>query len=162
MSDHDIQALATGGRTNFLGFLLRLAARVPFLFIAGRLYGAESLGRFALALVVVELSAQLCTLGQKRGLALRMSEDEERPAAVVADAMLLCGLIALGFSAMLYLFPAALFPSGTYVAIDRLLVLTILPIALTDIALAALAYRYDVATTVRSRALVEPWTRWRA
>ena len=36
----DIAALAKGGRTNFLGFLLRLAARLPFLFIAGRMYGA--------------------------------------------------------------------------------------------------------------------------
>ena len=158
MSDSDIQALAKGGRTNFIGFLLRLAGRLPFLFIAGRWYGAEALGRFASALVVIEFAALLCTLGQKRGLAQRLSEDEERPAAVVADAMLLCGLIALAFGAVLYLLPAALFPSGTYGEIDRLLVLTILPIALTDIALAALAYRYDVATSVRSRALVEPWT----
>jgi hypothetical protein len=36
----DIAALAKGGRTNFFGFLLRLAARLPFLFIAGRIYGA--------------------------------------------------------------------------------------------------------------------------
>ena len=158
MTDSDIQALAKGGRTNFIGFLLRLAGRLPFLFIAGRWYGAEALGRFASALVVIEFAALLCTLGQKRGLAQRLSEDEERPAAVVADAMLLCGLIALAFGAVLYLLPAALFPSGTYGEIDRLLVLTILPIALTDIALAALAYRYDVATSVRSRALVEPWT----
>jgi O-antigen/teichoic acid export membrane protein len=108
--------------------------------------------------VVIEFAALLCTLGQKRGLAQRLSEDEAHPAAVVAEAMVLCGLIALVFSVPLYLFPAALFPSGNYVEIDRLLVLAILPIALTDIALSALAYRYDVATTVRSRALVEPWT----
>jgi O-antigen/teichoic acid export membrane protein len=158
VSDSDIQALAKGGRTNFIGFLLRLAGRLPFLFIAGRWYGAEALGRFASALVVIEFAALLCTLGQKRGLAQRLSEDEAHPAAVVAEAMVLCGLIALVFSVPLYLFPAALFPSGNYVEIDRLLVLAILPIALTDIALSALAYRYDVATTVRSRALVEPWT----
>ena len=54
----DIAALAKGGRTNFLGFLLRLAARLPFLFIAGRIYGAESLGRFAYAVLVVEFAAQ--------------------------------------------------------------------------------------------------------
>ena len=30
----DIAALAKGGRTNFFGFLLRLVARIPFLFIA--------------------------------------------------------------------------------------------------------------------------------
>ena len=53
----DIAALAKGGRTNFLGFLMRLAARLPFLFIGGRLYGASALGRFASALVIVELTA---------------------------------------------------------------------------------------------------------
>ena len=75
----DLAALAKGGRTNFLGFLLRLAARLPFLFIAGRLYGAEALGRFASALVVVELIAMLCTMGEKRGLAQRLSERRRRP-----------------------------------------------------------------------------------
>ncbi len=45
----DIAALAKGGRTNFYGFLIRLVARIPFLFIASRLYGASALGRFASA-----------------------------------------------------------------------------------------------------------------
>jgi len=49
----DLSTLARGGRTNFLGFLLRLAARLPFLFIAGRWYGADALGRFAYATIIV-------------------------------------------------------------------------------------------------------------
>ncbi len=52
-SGDDIAALARGGRTNFFGFLLRLAARLPFLLIAGRIYGAEALGRFAYAILIV-------------------------------------------------------------------------------------------------------------
>lgn len=157
-SNADIQALAKGGRTNFFGFLLRLMARIPFLIIASRFYGAEALGRFASALVVVELIAQLCTLGQKRGLAQRLSQDREHPASAVADAMLLSALMAVPASVLLYLFPQAMYPTGNFTEADRLLVLSILPLALTDIALAALAYRYDVAATVRSRAIVEPWT----
>jgi O-antigen/teichoic acid export membrane protein len=51
-----------------------------------------------------------------------------------------------------------MFPSGEYANIDRLLVLAIFPVAITDIALAALAYRFDVAATVRARSVVEPWT----
>ena len=43
----DLQALAKGGRTNFLGFLLRLAARLPFIYIGGQYYGTEALGRYA-------------------------------------------------------------------------------------------------------------------
>ena len=50
-SSEDIQALAKGGRTNVLGFVLRLAARIPFLFIAGRWYGEAALGRFAYAVL---------------------------------------------------------------------------------------------------------------
>ena len=61
----DIAALAKGGRTNFFGFLLRLVARIPFLFIAGRLYGAEDLGKLTSALVAVELLSQLARLSQK-------------------------------------------------------------------------------------------------
>lgn len=154
----DMQALAKGGKTNVLGFLLRLMARIPFLIIASRFYGAESLGRFASALVMVELAAQLCTLGQKRGLAQRLSRDCEHPANSIADAMVLTALLAIPASVALYLFPQAMYPTGNFTEADRLLVISILPLALTDIALAALAYRYDVASTVRSRAIVEPWT----
>ena len=143
---NDIAALAKGGRTNFFGFLLRLAARIPFLFIAGRLYGADELGRFASATIAVELAAQLATLGQKRGLAQQLAKDDRPAAAVVADALLLSGLVSAVLAVLLYLFPAPMFPSG------------IAPTALTDIALAALAYRFDVGTTVRARAVVEPWT----
>jgi hypothetical protein len=69
----DLAALARGGRINFFGFVLRLAARLPFLFIAGRFYGAELLGRFAYAIIVIELAAQLATLGLKRGLAQQLA-----------------------------------------------------------------------------------------
>src|SRR3546814_2936288 len=58
-SDADTAALAKGGRTNFFGFVLRLVARLPFLYIAGRWYGPEAVGRFAFAVLVIELVAQL-------------------------------------------------------------------------------------------------------
>ncbi len=154
----DIAALAKGGRTNFFGFLLRLAARIPFLFIAGRLYGAEDLGRFASATIAVELAAQLATLGQKRGLAQQLARDDRPAACVVADALLLSGFVSAVLAALLYLFPAPMFPSGHFTPLQRLLPLTVVPLALGDIALAALAYRFDVAATVRSRSVVEPWT----
>ncbi len=156
--DKDLAALAKGGRTNFFGFLLRLAARLPFLFIAGRLYGADALGRFASALVAVELAAQLCTLGQKRGIAQRLSQDDRDAAHVIADGVVLTVLLSALVSIGLYLFPAPMFPSGEYFALDKLLVLAICPVAVTDIALAALAYRFDVGATVRARSVIEPWT----
>lgn len=151
-------ALARGGRTNFIGFLIRLAARIPFLFIAGRLYGDDMLGRFAAALVVIELASQVAVLGQKRGLAQQLSEDDVRPPAhIVADAMTLSIITSLVFTALLMLFPAPMFPNGANGEWSWLLPLTILPFALTEVALAACAYRYDIGATVRSRAVVEPW-----
>ncbi|MBQ0772830.1 MAG: lipopolysaccharide biosynthesis protein, partial [Sphingomonadales bacterium] len=87
-SKEDIAALAKGGRTNIFGFLLRLAARLPFLFIAGRIYGADALGRFAYAILVVEFAAQLATLGLKRGLAAQLSKTERPHVHVVWDGLL--------------------------------------------------------------------------
>jgi O-antigen/teichoic acid export membrane protein len=151
-------ALAKGGRTNLMGFLLRLAARLPFLFLAGRLYGAAELGRFASALVIVELVAMLCTMGEKRGLAQRLAEDPREPAHVVADGLLVSLIVASLVASALWAVPAPMFPSGHYSELDRLIVLAIPALALTEILLAAQAYRFDIAATVRARAIVEPWT----
>lgn len=156
--DQDIAALAKGGRTNFFGFVLRLGGTAPFLFIAGRFYGVEALGRYASALVIVELISQLCVLGQRRGLAQRLSEDGRDPVHVIADGLLLTLVLSLGAAALLYLIPAPMFPSGVYNQWDRLLPLALVFNALTEVALAALAYRYNVAATVRARSVVEPWT----
>jgi len=153
----DIAALAKGGRTNFLGFLLRLLARIPFLFIASRLYGAPAMGRFVSALVMIELAGMLATLGQKRGLAQRLAEDREHPANTVGDAFLLATALSLAMGAAIFMFPHSMYPSGNFTLADRLLVLAIPGLALGDLALAALAYRFDVAATVRARSVVEPW-----
>lgn len=157
-ANRDIAALAKGGRTNFLGFILRLAARVPFLFIAGRLYGAEALGRFAYALVALELCGMLGSLGLKRGLAHRLSEESRHPANIVGDALLASFVVSCLLAVALWLFPLPMFPGGQFSEIERLLPLAIPPLAMTEVALAALAYRYNVAATVNARAVVEPWT----
>lgn len=154
----DIAALAKGGRTNFFGFLLRLAARLPFLFIAGRMYGADALGRFALAVIVVEFAAQIATFGQKRGIAQQLARCEGDGSSVVADAMVLSGMVAIALAALLFVFPEPMFPHHDYDVLERLLPLTVVPLALGDVALAALAYRFDIGATVRARAIVEPWT----
>ena len=156
--EDDIQALAKGGRTNVFGFLLRLAARIPFLFIAGRLYGPEALGRFAYAILIVEFVAQLGTLGLRRGLAELLSGAERSHADIVADAML-AAMIASAFGALfLIAVPQIMFPNSSINGLDRFLPLVIFAIVATDIALAALAYRFDIVSTVRARAIVEPWT----
>ncbi|HZV58594.1 MAG TPA: lipopolysaccharide biosynthesis protein, partial [Sphingobium sp.] len=149
----DIAALAKGGRANILGFLLRLAARLPFLFIAGRLYGASVLGRFAYAVLIVELVAQLATLGLKRGLAEQLAHDTRPQSHVVADALLLCLLACAAGTAVLMIVPEAMFPNSGLNGLDRLFPLIIFAVAIADIALAACAYQYNIAATVRARSI---------
>lgn len=158
----DLATLAKGGRTNTLGFVVRLIARIPFLVIATRLYGAEALGRFASALVLIEIVALLCSLGEKRGLAQRLSEGagENRSAEtnLVYDGILLALLYSAIAAAILLVFPEPMFPNGMNSRWDIWLVATLPAFAVTEILLAAQAYRFDIATTVRARAVIEPWT----
>ena len=68
-----------------------------------------------------------------------------------------CWQRALG-AAFLIAMPQIMFPNSGINGLDRFLPLMIFSIVATDIALAALAYRFDIASTVRARAIVEPWT----
>jgi O-antigen/teichoic acid export membrane protein len=158
----DLAQLAKGGRTNTLGFVIRLIARIPFLVIATRLYGAEALGRFASALVLIEIIALVCTLGEKRGLAQRLSEgageDREAETNLVYDGLLLALAYSAVAAGVLLVFPEPMFPNGMNSRWDIWLVATIPAFAVTEILLAAQAYRFDIATTVRARAVIEPWT----
>jgi O-antigen/teichoic acid export membrane protein len=154
----DIADLAKGGRTNMFGFLLRLAARIPFLFIAGRLYGPAALGRFAYAILVIEFAAQLATLGLKRGLAQQLSSTERPHVCVVWDGLLVAGAASAIAAVLLGAVPELMFPNSQVNGLDRLLPLTIFALAWSDVSLAALAYRHNVAATVRARAVIEPWT----
>jgi O-antigen/teichoic acid export membrane protein len=154
----DIDALAKGGRTNIAGFVLRLLARIPFLFIAGRFYGPDLVGRFAIAVVVVELAALLATLGMKRGLAQALAKADRPHAHVVWDALALALAASLIASAVLWLFPQLLYPNSPITGLDHWLALIVVAIAWSDISLAALAYRLNVKAAVTARAVVEPWT----
>lgn len=156
--EEDIQALAKGGRTNVFGFVLRLAARIPFLFIAGRLYGPEALGRFAYAILIVEFAAQLGSLGLRRGLAELLSKDDRPHAHIIADCLLAAMAASALGAAFLIAFPQFMFPNSSTNGFDRFLPLAIFAIVATDVALSALAYKFDILSTVRARAVVEPWT----
>jgi O-antigen/teichoic acid export membrane protein len=154
----DLAALARGGRINFFGFVLRLAARLPFLFIAGRMYGAAALGRFAYAILIVEFAAQIATLGLKRGLAQQLAHTDKPHAGIAWDSLVVALMGSLVTIAILVVFPEAMYPNSKIEGLDRLLPITVIALAWSDIMLAALAYRDDVGATVRARAIVEPWT----
>jgi O-antigen/teichoic acid export membrane protein len=141
-----------------MGFLIRLAARVPFIIIAGRVYGPEALGRLAYAVLVVEFAAQIATLGLKRGLALQLTNDPRGAGHVVWDALVLVFGVSAVFTVILMIFPQAMFPNSAINGLELLLPLVIFMFAATDVMLAALAYRFNVGASVTARAIVEPWT----
>ena len=161
--DGDIATLAKGGRTNAMGFIIRLLGNLPFLFIGYRVYGIDEMGRFAAAFVVIEIFALICSLGEKRGLAQRLSHADDagagKPANTVFDGMLAALVASLLAAIILLIFPVIIFPSGMNSQFDIWMIAAIPAIALTEILLAAQAYKFDIATTVRARAIVEPWTR---
>jgi O-antigen/teichoic acid export membrane protein len=154
----DIKALAKGGRTSFLGFLLRLAARIPFLILAGRWYGPEALGRFAYAVIIVEFAATLATIGLKRGLAQQLATAERPHVHVVWDALLLGAIASATAAIILGALPQLMFPNSGINGLEWLLPLSIFALVWSDISLAALAYRLNIAATVRARSIIEPWT----
>jgi O-antigen/teichoic acid export membrane protein len=154
----DLAALAKGGRTNIGGFAMRLVARLPFLFVAGRMYGPDAVGRFALAVVVVELAALLATLGLKRGLAQALANTERPHPHVVWDGMAVAMLASTIAGAVLILLPGVMYPHGEATLVERLLPCIIVASAWSDVALSALAYRHNIKASVTARAVVEPWT----
>ena len=156
--DADMATLARGGRLNIFGFVLRLAGMAPFLFIGGRIYGAAALGRFAYAVLAVEFAAQLAALGLRRGLAQVLTNAKKPQACIVADSLLVVAIGSAIGMAILFAFPRAMYPTTIIHGMDRMLAITVLAIAWTDIALAALAYQHDIGTTVRARSVVQPWT----
>lgn len=157
-SDDDLNALAKGGRTNILGFALRLAARLPFLFIAGRAYGPDIVGRYAIAVLVIEFAALVATLGLKRGLAQALATTKRPHVHVVYDALLVALLAAAIAAVALIAFPQAMFPNSPVLGLERLLPLVVFATAASDVTLAALAYRHNIKASVTARAVIEPWT----
>jgi O-antigen/teichoic acid export membrane protein len=155
--DADMATLARGGRLNIFGFVLRLAGMVPFLFIGGRIYGPAALGRFAYAVLTVEFAAQIAALGLRRGLAQLLADAKKPQACVIADALLVAAIGAAIGMAILFIFPRAMYPTTAIHGMDRMLAITVLAIAWTDIALAGLAFHHDVGATVRARSIVQPW-----
>jgi len=155
--DADMATLARGGRLNVFGFVLRLGGMLPFLFIGGRIYGPAALGRFAYAVLTVEFAAQLAALGLRRGLAQLLANAKKPESCIVADAMLVAAIGSAIGMAILFAFPRAMYPTTVIHGMDRMLAITVLAIAWTDIALAALAYHHDVGATVRARSIVQPW-----
>jgi O-antigen/teichoic acid export membrane protein len=146
-----------GARITGSGFVLRLAARLPFLYVAARLYGADALGQFAYAILILELAAHLATLGLKRYLlsALATSDTLNRTATAAIIAGLGGSVIA---AVVLAVFPRLLVPVDLAIPAPIRGVLFLIPlIVVLDLMLSALLHVQELKAQVWSRSIVEPW-----
>src|SRR3954447_19153860 len=101
-----------GAQATAAGFAGRLAARLLFLFVAGRLFGPAPFGAYVLAVAAVELAVSVGSLGMKKVLCQRLDAaagGARSPAHILLDAALLVSLasliLAAGMMAVAWLLP---------------------------------------------------------
>mgnify|MGYP000206344783 CR=1 FL=1 len=92
----DNKDIAKGAGANFLGFIIRLGSRLPFLIIAVALFGAELYGRYNYTITTIEICAAFATFGFKRSLFKFIHDKEYAGKYTLEQVMisaLLCSLI---------------------------------------------------------------------
>ncbi len=148
--------IVSGARNTALAFILRLGGRLPFLLIAGWLYGVSPMGRFAYATWAAELVGVLATVGLRHGLTAHLTAALDKNRAACEGLAL--GLVAALFSALVLMkHPGLMFPYGARSIGERLFPLIIIALVASDILLVSLAYTHNLKPQITARALVEPW-----
>lgn len=151
-----------GGVAAGFGYVVRFGARLLFLFVAARLFGAALFGAYSLAVAAVELAVAVGGLGMKRYLFKLLDErPEERPAAhLLLDAGLLVAAASLLLAALIagaaLLMPGRLLAANTATALV-LIAPMVAGQALLDLMLAATRWRHRMRYEIAARSLVEPY-----
>ena len=153
-------AMATGA-----GFVVKLGARLGFLLIAGRLFGAAAFGAYSIGVAAVESGVGFAGLSLKKVIFQLLDANaatEARPAShVVADAWLLV-LAASGGCALAIMAATALAVGRLPVAGAAAALFWLAPAiagqTLVDVTLAASRWRHAIRYEVVGRSIVEPYT----
>jgi O-antigen/teichoic acid export membrane protein len=151
-----------GGSSAALGFLIRLGARLLFVFIAGRLFGVALFGAFSIAVAVVELAVTIGGAGMKRQLFKLLDEGHHlRPAPhIVIDGIVLVVaasvLCAAPIMLAVALVPDSIIAGNTATALF-LLAPMILGQSLLDLLLAATRWTHKMRHHVWARSIIEPY-----
>jgi O-antigen/teichoic acid export membrane protein len=151
-----------GGSWAAAGLVVRFGARILFVWVAARLFGAVLFGAYSLAVALVELGVAVGGLGLKRLLFKLLDEDHSgRPSAhVVLDAALAAGTASLALAAALIgllALPPVHDLAGETGAALALVAPMIAGQALLDLFLAATRWKHRMRYDVLARSLVEPW-----
>lgn len=156
--------LARGAGVNYLGFAARLGARVPFLLLAGLLYGEALFGVYTFGITIVETAAAFSLFGMKRSLFKFMSESvarKETPYRPIANGIavavtigtIITILIGIGSYQLASWFRI---PSA---AMPLLLLTPAIPmIVISDVLLVAIRFTRQMRYEVFARSIAEPIT----
>lgn len=151
-----------GGRSAAIGLLIRFGARILFLYVAARLFGAVLFGAYSLAVALVELGVVIGGLGMKRLLFKLLDEDESgrAPAHIVLDAAFVVAAVSLALSALVAGL-VALPPVHDLLGETAWPLLILAPMiagqALLDLFLAATRWKHRMRYEVVGRSIVEPY-----
>ncbi|MCA1658528.1 MAG: hypothetical protein LC627_04435, partial [Verrucomicrobiaceae bacterium] len=162
MSSTAQRLILRGGSSAALGFLIRLGARLLFVFIAGRLFGVALFGAFSIAVAVVELAVTIGGAGMKRQLFKLLDEGHHLrlPPHILIDGIVLVFvasfLCAAPIMLAVALAPASLIAGNTATALF-LLAPMILGQSLLDLLLAATRWTHKMRHQVWARSIIEPY-----
>ena len=163
-SQRATQVVMRGGWSTAAGFVIRLGARLLFLLVAGRLFGATLFGAFSLAVAVVELAVTVGAVGTKATLFQFLDEHKDRasrsPQHVVLDGVLLV-TIASALAAAVIVGVAWLVPVSTLPPSTKHALVVLAPMvagqALLDLFSAATRWQHLIRYEVVGRSVVEPY-----
>lgn len=156
--------LLKGAAANLFGFIVRLGARLPFLFVVALLYGKEIFGQYLFAVTSVETLTAVILFGFKRSLFHFLNDDLHKGDRTgvynsVITAMIACSAIGAILIIPIYLwkdFLFALFPGemarGVYLLLPAALVY-----ALTEMLLTATRAARKMRYEVTAKSIVEPY-----
>lgn len=160
-SDKAARMIVSGASATAAGFVVRLGARIGFLYAAAHLFGIALFGVYTMALAAIEIGVTIAGLGTKRILFKRLEAPSGRaPAHVIIDSavlitavsLLLAGLLAVG---------VLLVPSGVWAPNLPSALLLLAPAiagqALLDLVLAGTRWTQAVRYEVTARSLIEPY-----
>ena len=160
----DNKDIAKGAGANFLGFIIRLGSRLPFLIIAVALFGAELYGRYNYTITTIEICAAFATFGFKRSLFKFIHDKEYAGKYTLEQVMisaLLCSLIVGAIFTIIIIASAgllaALFDYPEMVTGLRTLAPMVMIITALDVILAGTRATRKMRYEVVSRSIVEPY-----
>lgn len=90
--DKDKKDIVKGAGVNFLGFIIRLSSRLPFILLVIALFGKELYGRYIFIITIVELGAALAVFGFKRSL-FKFIQDKDYRQGHTSEEVIVAALI---------------------------------------------------------------------